>query len=148
MTSTYRIRGLQTAKSEQPQQPPPFSIPRDGPFSHYPGIDLELRHVPETQYPVGFPGTDGGESDTLQMREVAMMMLMDQITDKPNWQEKVFDESIVQKWRQEARTLSEAPLFQRIMLEKETIRIPQPKKIISEQCFEFASLSVTFWSGT
>ena len=29
-----------------------------------------------------------------------MMAVMDKITDKPDWDEKVFDDIIVQKWRQ------------------------------------------------
>lgn len=31
-----------------------------------------------------------------------MMAIMNKITDKPDWDKKVFDESIVRKWRQEA----------------------------------------------
>ena len=30
------------------------------------------------------------------------MAIMDKITDKPDWDKKVFDDTIVQKWRQEA----------------------------------------------
>lgn len=36
------------------------------------------------------------------VRERTMLALMESITDKPEWDRKVFDESIVQKWRQEA----------------------------------------------
>lgn len=38
----------------------------------------------------------------LVAREIAMLALMDSITDKPRWHEKVYDESIVEKWRAEA----------------------------------------------
>ena len=38
----------------------------------------------------------------LTARELNMMAIMDKITDKPDWDKKVFDETIVQKWRQEA----------------------------------------------
>lgn len=31
-----------------------------------------------------------------------MMAIMDKITDKSDWDKKIFDENIVQKWRQEA----------------------------------------------
>ena len=31
-----------------------------------------------------------------------MMAIMDKITDKPDWDRKVFDDTIVHKWRQEA----------------------------------------------
>lgn len=67
-----------------------------------------------------------------------MMMMMDQITDKPNWHEKVFDEAIVQKWREEASEQSEDGLFARIMQDKETDIIPKPRaRIMSEEAFEF-----------
>ncbi|KAJ4303127.1 hypothetical protein N0V90_002019 [Kalmusia sp. IMI 367209] len=39
------------------------------------------------------------------MREVAMMKLMDAITDKPDWNKKIFNEDILSKWREEARAL-------------------------------------------
>ena len=32
-----------------------------------------------------------------------MIQLMNEITDKPSWDRKVFDETITEKWRQEAR---------------------------------------------
>lgn len=36
------------------------------------------------------------------VRERTMVALMDSITDKPEWDWKIFDEGIIQKWRQEA----------------------------------------------
>lgn len=33
-----------------------------------------------------------------------MLGFISQITDKPNWDDKVFDEGILEKWRQEATT--------------------------------------------
>ncbi|KAI8949348.1 hypothetical protein F4801DRAFT_591217 [Xylaria longipes] len=38
----------------------------------------------------------------LKLREVRMMEFMNQITDKPEWERKVFDEEIVNRWREEA----------------------------------------------
>lgn len=112
---------------------------------HYPGFDLDLRHLKNEHYPVGFPEAKGSQSDTLHMREVAMMMLMDQITDKPNWNEKVFDEEIVSKWRHEAATQSEESLFLRILEDKdERLLTPRPRKIITEQAFDYASLVFSF----
>ena len=40
--------------------------------------------------------------ERLVAKEIAMLGLMDSITDKPRWHEKVFDEFIVEKWRVEA----------------------------------------------
>ncbi|KAI3338434.1 hypothetical protein F4824DRAFT_80710 [Ustulina deusta] len=42
------------------------------------------------------------ESAGLKLREVRMMEFMNQITDKPEWDRKVFDEEIVNTWRKEA----------------------------------------------
>ncbi|KAI0875172.1 hypothetical protein GGS24DRAFT_500123 [Hypoxylon argillaceum] len=42
------------------------------------------------------------ESAGLKQREVRMMQFMNDITDKPGWEHKVFDEGIVNRWREEA----------------------------------------------
>ncbi|KAK0516168.1 hypothetical protein JMJ35_000771 [Cladonia borealis] len=39
----------------------------------------------------------------LTVRELNMIKLMNQITDKPSWDRKVFDDTVTEKWRQEAR---------------------------------------------
>jgi len=41
-------------------------------------------------------------SSALTVRELAMLQLMNQITDKPGWDRKVFDAELIQKWGQEA----------------------------------------------
>ncbi|KAH6603880.1 hypothetical protein Trco_007326 [Trichoderma cornu-damae] len=112
----------------------------------YPGVNLPLKKSPrwflDVQphvYPIGLPEARGSISDILPIREVAMMLLMENLTDKPSWHEKVFDEAIVQKWREEARNQSENGLYARIMEEKWHIcEIPKPEcRIISEEAFEF-----------
>ncbi|KAM0426064.1 hypothetical protein ACHAPT_008695 [Fusarium lateritium] len=111
----------------------------------YPGVNVPLWHgfdrysnSPYPGYPIGFPEYCGGWSDILPMREVAMMIVMDNLTDKPNWHEKVFDDDIVQKWRDEARQQSEDGLFARVMQGKEYDAIPKPiSRIVSEQTFDF-----------
>lgn len=47
-------------------------------------------------------GIDDFRQDRLVAREIAMLAVMDAITDKPAWHEKVFNEAIVEKWRVEA----------------------------------------------
>jgi hypothetical protein len=42
------------------------------------------------------------DSDILPVREVAMMTIMDKLTDKPDWHKKVFDDEIIAKWCKEA----------------------------------------------
>ena len=41
-------------------------------------------------------------TDGVTIREQTMIEFINQVTDKPNWTEKVHDESIVEKWRREA----------------------------------------------
>jgi hypothetical protein len=43
----------------------------------------------------------------LPIREIAMMSIMDKLTDKEKWHEKVFDDTIVSKWREEALAISD-----------------------------------------
>lgn len=109
----------------------------------YPGIDISLRDHPgrdESHYPVGcHPNVGGIESPILPMREVGMMLLMDKLTDKPDWFKKVFDDKIVEKWRRESQTQSEDGLFAAIMRDKKDAPVPQPKRIISEAAFDFVS---------
>src|SRR6266699_3157487 len=52
-------------------------------------------------YPNAIPDWSGG---LMTVRERNMMVTVDQITDKPEWRRKVFDEEIVAKWRTQAIT--------------------------------------------
>ncbi|KAJ4422161.1 hypothetical protein N0V82_003245 [Gnomoniopsis sp. IMI 355080] len=85
------------------------------PAKLYPGLGLPLRYHPQTDpayryradtlptFPLGsHPNILGSESDLLPVREVAMLAIMDRLTDKPMWNRKVFDEAIVSKWKDEA----------------------------------------------
>ncbi|KAI9689597.1 MAG: hypothetical protein M1822_010249 [Bathelium mastoideum] len=47
-------------------------------------------------------GIDDCHSQRMTIREVAMLQFMDAITDKPNWDTKIFDDNILTKWRDEA----------------------------------------------
>lgn len=78
----------------------------------YPGIDLSLRQMfTRGDYVIGAHPNSNSSSLQLQVREVAMMGLMDRLTDKPNWHEKVLDKDIVSKWRQEAMAQPEDGLY-------------------------------------
>ena len=50
-------------------------------------------------------------SEMLQVREVAMMIVMDRLTDKPGWHEKVFNKEITDKWIAEALGISNVALW-------------------------------------
>lgn len=56
------------------------------------GPRLRFPHAIEDEYP----------AQGVSVRERRMMEFVDQITDKPEWTRKVFDEGIVAKWRAEA----------------------------------------------
>lgn len=75
----------------------------------YPGLGLPLRHNPQRDYgfyPIGAHGSCyGADSKMLPVREVAMMSIMDRLTDKEDWHKKVFDDTIVSKWRKEAMAI-------------------------------------------
>lgn len=108
-------------------------------------MDLPLRYIHQG----GLPGEDfyrqGSsannwytESALLQVREVAMLILMDRLTDQPNWHKAMFDSAIVASWRSEALTQPEDATYREILGEKE---IPMPKRtrIMTETAFNYVS---------
>ncbi|KHN96906.1 WD40 repeat-like-containing domain protein [Metarhizium album ARSEF 1941] len=70
-----------------------------------PGSGLPLQYLPPSKkhFPI-FMGD--GESDwsaaTLLIREVCMLKMLDQLTDKPEWWLKVHDAEITSRWKTEA----------------------------------------------
>jgi hypothetical protein len=109
----------------------------------YPGVNLPLRFLRQN----GKPGVDfyrlgssdglgNSTSEMLHVREVAMMILMDRLTDKPGWHDKVFNDDIVDKWRQEALSQDETALYQQILCGKD-IPMPERTRIVSEQAFNY-----------
>ena len=63
----------------------------------YPGLGLPLLHEKREgdAFPMGTHGDCyGGDSELVSVRELAMMTIMDQLTDKPEWHRKVFDEDV------------------------------------------------------
>jgi hypothetical protein len=77
----------------------------------YPGLGLDL-HNGNGNYPIGAPHDDyNSRSELVYVRELAMMDIMDKLTDKPDWHNKVFDESIVSRWRNEALAFPDQDLY-------------------------------------
>ena len=73
-----------------------------------PGFGLPRSHGLDTNSDVNFPNALdfdglGWLSKGTMTRERRMMAFMGQITDKPDWQTKVYDDAIVAKWRAEAK---------------------------------------------
>lgn len=114
----------------------------------YPGVNLPLHHLKQggqfwgatvgvDYYRVGScEGVNDAESELLQVREVTMMILMDRLTDKPNWHDKVFDDAIVAKWRQEALSQDEKPMHQTILGDKE-LSLPERTRLMTAEAFDY-----------
>ncbi|PVH94503.1 hypothetical protein DM02DRAFT_676153 [Periconia macrospinosa] len=78
---------------------------------NYPGLGLPLRFHPRPQdgcttYPIAaHSNCYESDSEMIMVRELAMMSIMDRLTDKPDWHTKVFDDTITAKWRDEAMAI-------------------------------------------
>lgn len=112
----------------------------------YPGVDLPLRYLKQDGWPGtdfyrlgSFEGATDSTSDLLPVREVVMMILMDRLTDKPNWHEKVFDDAIVAKWRDEALTQDEEDVYDDIVQGKK-IPMPDRSRIMTPAAFDYVRL--------
>ncbi|KAF2446778.1 hypothetical protein P171DRAFT_429725 [Karstenula rhodostoma CBS 690.94] len=53
-------------------------------------------------------GISDYQAERLTVREIAMLALMNSITDKSMWHVKVFDETIVSKWREEVQAMPDS----------------------------------------
>ncbi|KAJ4324576.1 hypothetical protein N0V84_003855 [Fusarium piperis] len=90
------------------------------PQYQYPGLGLDLRFHDQNEgreelYPVGIhTNCFGSESEMLFVREVAMMIVMERLTDKPDWHIKVFDDTITEKWIEEGLAIPVRPLYNEI----------------------------------
>lgn len=64
----------------------------------------------ETRIRPRFPHAiaDGTIHQPISRRECRMLLFINQITDKPEWERKVFDDAIVERWRGEAVTWHDA----------------------------------------
>lgn len=81
----------------------------------YPGLGLPLRHLVQDKYgfyPIGAHGSIyEADSEPIFVREVAMMDVMEKLTDRTEWSRKVFDEEIVAKWKKEALALKDEDFY-------------------------------------
>ncbi|KAM6506740.1 hypothetical protein FALCPG4_018834 [Fusarium falciforme] len=115
----------------------------------YPGLGLDIRHDGSNDrdviYPVGIHfNCYGSESEMLLVREVAMMMAMESITDKPDWHVKVFDAEIANKWKAEALELPVDAMYKEIAEDRITWpdgafagQAPKPRIILDEACVDY-----------
>lgn len=71
-----------------------------------PGFGLPIGFVPREHFPLLYvnhgSNYDVWKADTLLIREVCMLRLVEELTNKPDWWIKVHDEAIASRWKQEA----------------------------------------------
>ncbi|KAI1024261.1 hypothetical protein LB504_005120 [Fusarium proliferatum] len=126
---------------------PRSSMTMATPMHLYLGVNLPLRDMPKRSfnrkdeypfYPIGFPEYKRSQLQVMPVKEVAMMILMDTLTDKLDWHKKVFNETIVQKWRDEARQQSEDCFYARIVQDKLGKGPRKPRdRIITDAAFDY-----------
>lgn len=135
-----------TSTHRQEAPPAEDSKPR------YPGLGLPLREYSSSTYkfpffPIGAHGSCcGSQSLPLPVREVAMMSVMEALTDKPDWHIKVNDDSIISKWRAEALAMPNMHWWQLAcstehqpwLTDGEHVKIPED--IMSGSSFDCVSL--------
>ncbi|KAF8885766.1 hypothetical protein BD779DRAFT_1673492 [Infundibulicybe gibba] len=74
-----------------------------------PGCGLPLNHTVETLFGNALnPAGRDALLPLITLRERTMLSLMDQLSNKPDWGKKVFDETIASKWKAEALEASAA----------------------------------------
>lgn len=73
-----------------------------------PGFGLPLKEISDGWNGIRFPTLlqEEWSAATLTIREVFMLWVVEQVTNKPSWNTKVFDDEILAKWKSE---LDQAP---------------------------------------
>jgi hypothetical protein len=122
----------------------------------YPGFGLPLRHRndhgSDDFYPIGAHGSNyAAKSEPISVRELAMMDVMEKLTDKPDWQKKVFNEQIITKWGNEALAIPDEHLWNLAVSGKYQYRdhdgmvqvsddnlgsVPMPENILDNDTFD------------
>ncbi|CAH0050977.1 unnamed protein product [Clonostachys solani] len=112
----------------------------------YPGLGKDLRCLADPwdkkdYYPLGIhPNYPGSKSEMLFVREVAMMIVMDRLSDKPDFHRKVFDDAIVAKWVDEALAIPDNSLWDEIVLGNDGPdghRVKRLKNILDKDCLKY-----------
>ena len=77
----------------------------------FPGFGLPVDHLGDSEVPLAIDGS--WLSNGVTLREQRMMDCISQITDKPGWEMKVFDDDIVSRWRAESdgRSTADGDIF-------------------------------------
>jgi hypothetical protein len=80
-------------------------------IKEFPGLGLPIEFEKTALVPLAVDGS--WLSWGIALREMRMLDFIGQITDKPGWEHKVFDEEIVSRWRAEtdARPLVDGDVY-------------------------------------
>lgn len=156
---TRRTMSSPTSMSPAQTTPQPAS-----PKPVYPGLGLPLRHDKQDDYnffPIGaHGGCYGADTEPLNIREVAMMSVMESLTDKVDWHLKVNNDTIVSKWRTEALAVPNDHWFNlatsaktvhyqadgHVHLHSDSVDVMIPENIMSKTAFEFVCHNSSLWS--
>ncbi|KAI0973396.1 hypothetical protein F4678DRAFT_426585 [Xylaria arbuscula] len=110
----------------------------------YPGFGLPLGQLVLPFHPDVYPtllqgGGPATNSPLIQVREVAMMHIMDRLTDEVDWHKKVFDKNIVAQWREEALAYPNEVLWKLAtdVLSHDDLDTPPTRGIMSEKAFDY-----------
>lgn len=93
------------------ETPRPAASQDDRGILRVPGVNMPVDDDGEDTFPsavVDISAQDHWTSKGVTLREKRMTAFVSDITDKPEWERKVFDEDIVKKWRAEASESPEA----------------------------------------
>jgi hypothetical protein len=116
----------------------------------YPGWNLDLRWIDGGLdayyiYPTGIHyNSEGATSAPLSVREVAMMLLMDRLTDKPDWHIRVFEDDVAETWKTEALAWPDEDLWNQIANYhnkpwEESWQPRRPRHILDKECVDYVS---------
>lgn len=120
----------------------------------YPGLGKNLRYLNQggstcDLYPIGIHANCyGADSEMLFVREVAMMIVMDQLTEKPDFHIKVYDETITNRWIEEALAIPDHVLYDQIVGGRGDGFGDHPKRlksILDRQCLQYVR-TITIYS--
>jgi hypothetical protein len=99
---------LSSGKTSTSSESTSFTMPAT--TKQFPGFGLPIDHEGEGLVMVPLAvGDMHWASRGVSLREQRMLDFIGQITDKPDWEVKVFDDDIVSRWRAEAEARPAAP---------------------------------------
>jgi hypothetical protein len=80
----------------------------------------------------------------LPVREVAMMNIMERLTDKEDWHKKIFNEETVKEWRKEALEYPNVSYWKEATANKNAdavVDVRRPPGIMDAATFDYVCLS-------